>query len=158
MATLIVYMTRHSTTQKVAEIIRRGLVTDKVDVVNIGKSSVPDLGLYSDIIIGGSIHMGMIQKKIKKFCTDNTDILQTKKIGLFMCYMEVEKGIEEFETNFPEELRKHATAQGLLGGEFLFEKMNFFEKLIVKKTANIGGSVSKLKSEAINEFIDQMNN
>ncbi len=150
-------MTKHSTTEKVAELIKRGLKDDIIDMVNLGKSKVPDINNYSTIIIGGSIHMGVIQKKVKNFCVTNSSILLSKKIGLFMCYMETEKGNEEFEQNFPEDLRNHAVATGLLGGEFLFEKMNFFEKLIVKKIANINQSISKLKAENITSFINDLN-
>jgi len=150
-------MTKHSTTEKVAEMIKRGLEDEKIDLVNLGKSKVSKIDGYDTIIIGGSIHMGLIQKKIKSFCTTNKDILLSKKLGLFMCYMETDKGKEEFEQNFPVEIRNHAIARGLLGGEFIFEKMNFFEKLVVKKFANVNKSISKLKAEKITEFINNIN-
>lgn len=150
-------MSRHSTTEKVAELIKRGLADEDVDMVNLGNTKPSSLDKYDTIIIGGSIHMGIIQKKISRFCSSNLSLLLSKNIGLFMCYMETEKGNEEFEQNFPERLRSHARANGLLGGEFLLEKMNFFEKMIVKKIANINKSISKLKMEKINEFIVDMN-
>lgn len=101
--------------------------------------------------------MGVIQKKISKFCTSNKELLLSKKLGLFICYMQILKGEEEFQSNFSEDLRNHAIAHGLLGGEFLFEKMNFFERMIVRKIAGTNKSVSKLKSKAISEFIEKMN-
>jgi len=158
MSTLIVYMSRHSTTEKVAEMIKRGLKDDEIDIVNLGKTKIPDLSKYSKVIVGGSIHMGVIQKKIRRFCDENLDQLLNKKTGLFICYMDVTKGEEEFQSNYPQELQDKAIAHGLLGGEFLLEKMNFFERMIVKKISKINKSVSKLKSKAITEFIDKMNN
>ncbi len=157
MSTLIVYMSRHSTTEKVVEMIKRGLIDSEIEVVNLRKSKTPDLNKFDKIIIGGSIHAGTIQKRISKFCITDSDILLKKKLGLFICHMEIEKAKDEFDSNYPEVLRNHASANGLLGGEFLFEKMNYFEKLIIRKVSKVNSSVSKLKSEAITEFISKMN-
>jgi len=82
-----------------------------------------------------------------------------KKLGLFLCCMEEgEKANEQFENAYPENLRKHATATGLFGGEFTFEKMNFLEKSIIKKISKISESVSKINEKAINEFAINIKN
>ncbi len=157
MSTLIVYMSRHSTTKKVAEIVKRGLKDNHIVSVDIGTEKVPSVDEFDTIIIGGSIHAGQIQKKIKNFCKSNITTLLNKKLGLFLCYMEITKAQEQFVNNFDEELRNHALATGLMGGEFLFEKMNFIEKFLVKKIAGVKISVSKLKTNEINKFIERLN-
>lgn len=59
----------------------------------------------------------------------------------------------EFNNAFPELLRKHAISSKCVGGEFLFEKMNFIEKLIVKKVSGIRKNVSKLDESKIAELV-----
>ena len=52
------------------------------------------------------------------------ELLQ-KEVGLFTCGMFFEKAYENIDKNFPEILRVHAKSKHPMGGEFLFEKMNF---------------------------------
>lgn len=42
---------------------------------------------------------------------------------------------KQLQNAFPDELLNIAKATACFGGEFNFEKMNFFERLIVKKVA-----------------------
>jgi menaquinone-dependent protoporphyrinogen oxidase len=70
--------------------------------------------------------------------------------------MDFEKGMEEFNKNFPYALREHAVAHGLFGGEFILEKMNPVDKLITQKVNKQTKSVSKLNLPAIEVFIEKM--
>lgn len=152
MNTAIVYMTKHGCTEKAAQILREKLRSD-VAAVNLKNAGEPDLAGYDTIIIGGSIHAGKIQGQITKFIEKQWDELLTKRLGLYLCCMfEGETAQKQFEEAYPLELRDHAYATGLFGGEFDFSKMNFFERKIVKKVANIEESVSRLDSGAIGEF------
>ena len=49
-------------------------------------------------------------------------------------------------------------AETILGGEFLFDKMNFIEKFITRKISKVVCSVSNLRYDAITVFLDKMNN
>ena len=71
--------------------------------------------------------------------------------------MEVEKAQEQFDNNYSEILRKHSTANGILGGEFLFEKMNFIEKYLIQKISGVKTTISKIKTNEINRFIKKIN-
>lgn len=155
MSTLIVYMTHHGTTRKVVERLAEGFGPDRTTVVNLERNNSPDLTDFQSIIIGGSIHMGQIQSGVKRFCEVNKDQLLIKQLGLFMCFMNRELGQEEFANAYPEELRNHAKAHGLFGGELLFEKMNFIEKFIVKMVSQESGSRSELDYNAMDKFIQE---
>ena len=124
MKTLIVYASTHGCTKTCAEKIEAGLTGEKV-VVNIKKEKAPDLKAFDQVIIGGSIHAGMVQKKIKSFCVSRSEVLLNKKIGLFLCCMDKEKAQQQFDDAFPEKLRSHASVCGLFGGAFDFDKMKF---------------------------------
>jgi menaquinone-dependent protoporphyrinogen oxidase len=156
MPTLIVFRTTHGFTEKAVQMLMTGM-KDDTTVVNLLGDHNPDLSGFDKIIIGGSIHMGGIQKEIRNFCIVNLQELLQKKVGLFLCCM-FEGDIErrQFEDAFPAELRAHAVATGFFGGEISFEKMNVMEKLIVKKIAKIDRNVTRLKTASILDFAKQM--
>jgi len=154
MKTAIIYMSKHGSTEKMVEMLKAKLINSEIDVINLKEKKSPDISKYADIIIGGSIHVGTIQKRITKLIEKNMNILLHKKIALFLCCMyEDEKRIEQFNNSFPEDLRNHSSANGLFGGEFVFEKMNFLEKTIVKKVSEYSSTVSKIDEKAIDEFV-----
>lgn len=152
MKTAIIFATNHGCTDKCARNLADNIGLD-INLFNIEIAPNPDLENFETIIIGGSIHMGSINKKIKKFIDKNATALFKKKLGLFICCMyDGDKAIEQFNDAFPEDLRNKAVTHGFFGGEFNFDKMNFFEKAIVKKVANIEQSVSNINYTDIKEF------
>ncbi len=157
MKTAIIYATSHGTTTKVANIIVGKLGIENCQIFNIKEEKNIDISKFEQIIIGGSIHAGNIQKSIKDFCKDNIEILLEKRIGLFVCSMyEGENAVKQLENAYSDLLRKHAKSVKILGGEFLLDKMNFFEKLIVKKVAGVKENESKIDEANIALFIDEL--
>lgn len=156
MKTLIIYMSNYGTTEKVAETISELLGYNVCRTVNLSKEKAPDLSSYETVIIGGSVRMGRIQKKITAFCEDNIEELKNKEVGLFMCCLDRENQQKEFEDSYPSELIRHATATSIFGGELHFDKMNFIEKMMVKAVRKEMKNVSRLNHQAINHFAIQM--
>lgn len=157
MKTAIIYVSKHGTTEKTAHYIQKKLGTENTQLFNLKSNANFDLSSFDQIIVGGSIHAGMIQNRIKDFCSKNTLTLLEKRLGLFIsCFYEGEIAQTQLEKAYPEILRKHAICCQNMGGEMLLEKMNFFEKLIVKKVAGISKTESKLKNENIELFINEM--
>ena len=131
-------------------------IKDTVDVINIKKEKHVDLAPYDRVIIGGSIHAGMLQKRVRKFCEDNSVELLKKQIGLFQCCMHENEAEAQFRANYPEILRKHSSSNKIMGGEFRIERMNFLEKTMVKKIAGVEESQSKIKEEKIHKMIREL--
>jgi menaquinone-dependent protoporphyrinogen oxidase len=157
MRTAIVFMSKHGTTEKVVNIISEHLTHQDYEVFNLRNTKMPDIGKFDFVIIGGSIHAGMVQNKIKQFCMSCIDALLTKKVGLFLCCMEVgEKATEQFNSAFPEELRNHAFYTGLMGGECLTDKMNFFERNLVRMVIGGPEKYPKLDNKAISTFLQEL--
>lgn len=157
MKILIVFVSSHGTTEKAAHMLC-DLLEGDVEILDLNVNPYPDLTRYDGVIIGASIHGGLISRKEKKFISKNIGTLASKKIGLFLCCMrEGEEAVEQFEHAFPKELRDKALTSGLFGGEFIFSKMNFLEKMIVKKVSGETDDVSKLDVELIKEFARQYN-
>lgn len=93
---------------------------------------------YETIIIGGSIHEGMIQRSVYKFCESNLDELLQKSVGLFVCCMDADANEQELiQRAFPESLVKHALASGFFGGELNIKKMNLLQKIMTRKAARL---------------------
>lgn len=155
---LIVFESSHGCTEKCAGLLK-GILKFETDLLRLRDNPSPDLSSYDMVIIGGSIHTGIINRRIKKFCDDYVDILKTKKLGLYMCCMhEGEIALQQFKAGFLPELRDHAIAKGFFGGEFNFSKMNIFEKAIIKKVAKVEDSISKIREDEIILFAEKINN
>lgn len=157
MKTIIVYSSTHGTTEKIIGILKQKL-TGEVETVDLKKSTSLNIESYDRVIIGGSIHAGSLQSKVKEYVEKHLSSLLKKEIGLFIvCMYECDQAQKQFENAYPEELRSASLANGLFGGEFLFEKMNFFERLIVKKVSGFSSTVSRIDHDAIGTFIEAFN-
>lgn len=153
MKTAIFYMSKHGCVEKAASLLKKYLKNDEVEIFNLKKDKLKSLNNFDKIIIGGSLHAGMLQKKIKTFYTKNLNILLKKELGIFLCCMEDgEDAKKQFNKVYPENLRNHAKATGLFGGEFVFSKMNTIEKIIIKKIAKTDKDVLKFKEEEVKAF------
>lgn len=156
MKTLIVFASKHGCARKAADKLGKafGNETKVSEIRNIAKIDLTD---FDRIIVGGSIRARRIQRGIKKFTQKYLTQLLEKKLGLFICCMEEgERAEKQFADAFPKQLIEHATAKGFFGGEFDFEKMNFIERLIVKKVAHITESVFNFKEDSVTDFINEL--
>ncbi|TXK36859.1 flavodoxin [Pontibacter qinzhouensis] len=153
----VVYMSRHGTTGKVANLIAEKLEKEyPVDVLNL--SRYPDFSpdAYDAVIIGGSIHLGAIQEEVQTFCEENLKLLLQKEIGLFICCLLQERQEEQLRQAFPEKLLQHSLLNACLGGEFLMEKMNQHDWLIARLAAKSDRSVSKINYAAVDRFTQHL--
>ena len=73
-----------------------------------------------------------------------------------MCYMNNDLREMEFDDSFPIDLRKHAIAKGLVGGEFLFEKMTEAERIAVRNVKGIDESIYRIDKHAIEKFVEDI--
>lgn len=153
MRTALIYSTKHGTTEKVAKYISEIVGSEKAVLLNLKKHKEVNLSEFDYVIIGGSIHAGKIQDRIKKFMSVNEQELLGKPLGLYLCCMDALKFEEQFNNAFPENLRQHAKLCKFLGGEFLLERMNFIERGIIKKIAKINKSVSKIHYVIVDDFV-----
>lgn len=156
MDTLLVYASKYGCTEKCAKLVAERL-NGNVDMVNLKEKKEIDLSKYNKVIIGGSIYIGKIQKEVTEFCSKYLNTLKEKPIGLFICGLQKDAIETEINQNFPPELLEIAEAKEYFGGEFIFEKMNFMEKMIVKKVAKTNSDISEIQEDNINKFANVMN-
>lgn len=149
---LIAYASKHGTAEKCAKELGGRLKGD-VTFYDLKSKQNIDLSKYSHIVIGGSIYVGQIQKEVKAFCSENLSQLIDKNIGLFIsCMDDGEAAGNYIINNFPAELKSKAITTEVLGGGFIFSKMNFFERFIIKMV-----SKNKNNGEAIDTKKDVLN-
>ncbi|HRX31551.1 MAG: flavodoxin [Bacteroidales bacterium] len=154
MKTAIVYDTSHGTTEKVANMIAS--FNSSIEIFNLKENKNVNMDEFDQVIIGGSIHVGKIRRRVKEFCLKNLDKLLQKRVGLYLCAMNEPEYENELKLAFPEELRNHAVIKKVVGGEFLFDRMNFLERFIVKKISGINETTSKLDEKGIMQIVDEM--
>lgn len=148
----LVFTSKHGTTRKIVRYIQSLLNNNEVSIFDLNKNSKPNLTHFNTIIVGTSIHAGTIPHNMQKFLFKNRNLLLSKQLAVFMCGMLEDKQEQLFEQNFSAELRNHSVCNGLFGGEFIFEEMNFIERFMVKKIAKVNHSVSSIKYDQIDEF------
>ena len=141
MKTIIIYDSKYGFTEDCVTSLA-GQLEGEVSIVNLCNEKIQKIDNFDNIIIGGSIYMGQIQKKIKLYCSENIEMLLTKRLALFLCCGLPENFLQNLKSNFPEELLTKAVATECFGGELRTEKMNFADKMItglMKKAAEKEG-------------------
>jgi menaquinone-dependent protoporphyrinogen oxidase len=158
MITAIIYTSKHETTAKVAQMIAGQL--NQVLTFDLKKDKHPDVNSFDGIILGTSVYAGTPSKAMQRFCKENIETLKQKRLTLFVCGMEPDgaKQQQELVNAYPQELYEYAVSKCFAGGEFLFEKMNFFERAIIKRIAKTDKSISQIREEDINKFVKEINN
>ena len=137
MNTLIAYSTTLGCTEQCASKLKDDL-GNGVEMVRISRRRRYNLEQYETIIIGGSIHEGMIQRSVYKFCENNLEVLLELQVGLFVCCMDPDANEQELiDRAFPEKLVKHALSSGFFGGELNIKKMNLLQKIMTRKAARL---------------------
>lgn len=155
MYTAIVYSTKYGCTEKCAKLLKEQF-NNKVDLINLNNIKTVNLSKYDTVIIGGPIYIGKIRKEILKFSNKHLKDLTSKKIGLFICGMPQNGDyLTELNTNFPKILLDNALAKEYFGGEFIIDKLNFFERLLLKKVANVSTNKSNILIENIQRFAEK---
>ena len=157
--TIIVYASRHGTTAEYAKKLMK-LLDGNVDLCSLDErgKSMPDMSFYDTIVRGGSIHYGKNSKLIVSFVKNNIDLLITRRLGLFVTsYYDGERALQQLGNAYPKELLEKAVVADFFDGELLYQKLNFFEKIVAKvvlKAEELDPIIEKLK---VIEFAEKLN-
>lgn len=158
MSTLIAYASKYGCTERCAEKLAKGF-DEKVDLYNLKSGKSIDIAQYDKVIIGSSVYVGKVHKEATEFCTKNLEALGNKKVGMFICGSQEGDGLkQELQVAYPQELQSKAVAIECFGGEYVFGKMSFIDKTIIKVIAKSNKDSSTIKDDKINNFIQIMKN
>ena len=144
MTTAVVFATKHGTTAQVAEQIAQAL--GGAALIDLGVNAGPELDCFDAIVVGGPVYAGQPIKTLKSFLAANTETLLAKPLALIVCGMEPDQAKREAEiaATFDESFRSHAVGAWFAGGAFLFDKLGFLEKTIIKRIAHVTESTTGL--------------
>ena len=154
MKTLIVYASTHGSTEKAASTLAAKL--GETSLVNIATQPIPTLDSFDAVVIGGSIYAGKIQAPIREFCDKNLATLREKRVGLFTCAANDAQADEQLKQNYPKGLVDIAQVLGHFGHAIYMEKMNFFERTIVKVMMKTKQSSEHIKEDNIIYFAESL--
>lgn len=140
MKDLIIYASKYGCTADCARKLA-DLLNGETEVIDIKKQAQIDISDWNRILIGSSVYMGQVNKKIKGFCEDYKEQLLDKELVIFIC-SGIPKNLNDvINANFSDEIRQHAKEAVHFGGRLELSKMNFVDK-------TIAGLMSKQKGEA----------
>lgn len=153
--TLIIYASKNGCTEYCARYLKEKLGKNAV-VTNV-ENKISKMDDFDTILIGSSVHMGKIQKKITSFCRLNKSQLLGKELGLFVCCYTKEDEEGFIESLFDNELLNHATTTSIFGGEMRYDKLNIvyrklFESLNKVEGFREGFTEPEIKYDEIDKF------
>lgn len=153
MKTLIIYATKHGTTRTCVEMLSSQLAGE-VMMLDLKEQKTIDMDPYDTVVLGGAIHAGRLDAKIRSFALEHKDMLLKKKLGLFICGMEEkeEEIKKQLSLNYPEDLLTHAVVKTSFGGQLLFSRMAPLTRWFMQKMSKSKEDIKKIRSSAINDF------
>jgi menaquinone-dependent protoporphyrinogen oxidase len=153
-STIIIYATKHGSVENAVKLLKEKLYGE-ITIINIMNEEPPSLGEFENVILGGSIYVGKIQKRLSKYIENHLSELLTKQIGLFICGAQKDEVREqELIDSFPEALYKHALCKEIFGYEIHYNDMNFIEKNIVRTILGHKSDYSELSEANIERFAE----
>lgn len=157
MKNLILFTTKYGSVEKCAKLLAQEL-EGETTIINLKTDTIPELNEFDKIILGGSIYIGKTQSAISKFAEENIEIINAKKVGIFVNSGEPsEKKYLQIKNSFPAKIHDKAVALGLFGDEITWEKCSFMDKLALRIIKKVKASYSNIDENEISRFAKLMN-
>lgn len=155
MRTLIVYSSTYGFTKDCVEDLK-GQLNESAVAINLESESPPPIDSFDAVLLGSSVYMGQLSKKLKAFASDHKTALEAKPLCLFLSCGIPGSFDEALRSGFPEALVNHALTAQCFGGELRIDKMKLGHKLltsVMKKASQKNGVPDPQKNtEAIREM------
>lgn len=157
MKSLVVFASQYGSTAQAAQWIQEDL--GEADLLNLkDRKAVKEINPadYEALVIGGSIKVGRLHKKVMQWMEKNHRLIADRKHAFFICCLaqeeEEQDQLDQYWSCFPEDLRNSAAAQVCVGGEMKLEKMNFIIRSMMKKITGSDENIHRLNREKAREL------
>ena len=157
MKTLIVYGSRYGFTESLAKNLA-ARIDGEVKLVVAKRADKIDLLAFDQIVIGTPIYIGNIYKDVKNFCSKHKNEILESNYRFFVVGLggPVES-IKNFDSSMDADLIENSIENAYFGGAILLDKMNFMEKMIMKKLGKTNVFYEGINEEAIEAFAASLN-
>lgn len=157
MNTAIVYSSKYGCAAACAEYIKAGL-EGTATLIDVDKADLQAIRLrdYDTVVLGSSIYVGAVSKKMRALCKSALDTLCQKRVGIFICCGFAEQMQEYLSKNFPAPLLEHARVVKAFGGEARMERMKGLDKLVMKAVTKGDTQSLKLSHESMESFLREI--
>ena len=149
MKTLIVYDSKHGTTEEVAKSIATAVKVGgggAVSLLNLRTQGAVKFSLadYDSVALGAPFYMGRWSRRALAFASAYEATLALKALGVFAVGSNAELGDKAAVAALPSSLATAVSASAYFGGRFDYARLGFFERLIVKAVSGKAESSSTL--------------
>lgn len=162
---LIAFSTRFGTTAEISERIKsilkdKGHEVENINLTEIKSRNWPKPEEYDGILVGTSIKMGMWKKESKKFLKKHSDIIRTKKTGIFVtCGLAAEKDkIPKAKRDYIEKITKKydlpIDLQDAFGGVYDLSENTSMGKINQKIMKMVAAEDPNIELGICNDFRD----
>jgi menaquinone-dependent protoporphyrinogen oxidase len=131
MKILIAYDSGNGTVKTAVDRLVQPLERWDVTVASLS-CDAPDPKDFDLIVVGSSVRNGKLRAAARSFLKDYTDVLATKRLGLFFCCGLTEEQDYYAEKLFPRALRDAAFHTVCFGGSLKTEGLGFWDKMRVR--------------------------
>ena len=130
MKALIVYASRHGASAEACEMLAdrlRAFMT--VDICDVHDSPPSPLD-YDVAVVGGSVHMNKLDKKLKKYLRENIEALSAMPSATFICCGLTDDFDDYVTTEIPKEI-KFSLGVHCFGGQLKPDRVKGLDKMTV---------------------------
>lgn len=160
MKILIAYSSKTGTTKTCASLLSKEFPRYEVVIADLScENPVPEE--FDICIIGGSIRMGKLDKRIYTYIQKNIDILSKMKTAYFICNAFNDECEKYFKKCFPTGAVDASCFCESFGGEMKIEKQKGIDKLLVKMILKANEDddefvLPSIFTESIGRFADKI--
>ena len=131
MKILIIYATKNGVAKKAAEKLADELsATNEISIYDINDNP-PSPETFDVVVLGGSIRMTKLNKKLKAYLKAHLNIISEKHSAFFIC-CGIIRDFEDYKiTELPSKI-KFSLGIECFGGELKPDKVHGFDKLLTK--------------------------
>ena len=152
MKLLIIYYSKRGSTADLAK--RLAGFFDNAVVCDIKDVGTVELDDFSHVVIGSAVHIGQVNKDLKKYVSGNAKTLIGKELGLFLCGLQPKEADEVFKKSFSADVISPAKAKSFLGGVYDPEKTGGFSRFVMKVVAKLSEYTNNIDDDAVVAFVD----
>lgn len=131
MKILIIYASKNGVAKKAAEYLSNELIQNNEVLVCDVNGSLPSPNDFDIVVLGGSIRMMKLNKKLKKYLKANLETISNMPSAFFFCCGIIKDFADYKATELPSKI-KFSLGVECFGGELKPDNVKGFDKFIVK--------------------------